>query len=174
MLGLKMKNSFQQCGNTDILRYVLNEFSVFPIFKFKIMLVTKNTLDKLTYRIIGTAIEVQKVVGPGLLEKVYQKCLAKELLLRGIKFQEQVKLRFDYKGEHVDLDLMFDFFVEDLIVVELKATKEFTPLHEAQILGYMKLLRAPKGILINFNTTNIFYQGQRTLVNEFFEKLPDS
>lgn len=149
------------------------EFLGVSNFSFFAMTVTKEYLDKLTYRIIGAAIEVHKVIGPGLLEKVYQKCLARELSLRGIKFQEQVKLPFDYKGEHLDLDLTFDFFVEDLIVVELKATKEFTPLHEAQVLGYMKLLRAPKGILINFNTTNIFYQGQRTLVNEHIERLRD-
>lgn len=152
---------------------VLVRFFDISNFKFSRNNVTKDYLDKLTYRIIGAAIEVHKILGPGLLEKVYQKCLAKELILRGLKFQEQVKLPFEYKGERVDLDLSFDFFVEDLIVLELKATTELIPLHEAQILGYMKLLRAPKGILINFNTTNIFYQGQRTLVNEYFEKLPD-
>lgn len=133
---------------------------------------SKEKLDKLTYNVIGAAIEVHKVLGPGLLEKVYQKCLRKELMLRGINFKEQNKIPFDYKGEKVDLDLIFDFFVEDILVVEIKAVHEFDPLFFAQTMAYMKLLKAPKGLLLNFNTTNIFYGGQKTLVNEYFEELP--
>ncbi|MBD3627450.1 GxxExxY protein [Cyclobacterium sp.] len=132
---------------------------------------SKKYLDKLTFEVIGAAIEVHKILGPGLLEKVYQKCLSRELNLRGINFIEQVKMPFDYKGELIDLDLTFDFYVEDCLVVEIKAAKEFTPIFYAQILGYMKLLSAPKGILINFNVTNVFHEGQKTFVNENYKKL---
>jgi GxxExxY protein len=135
--------------------------------------ISKKYLDKLSYNVIGAAIEVHRILGPGLLEKVYQKCLARELTLRGINFSEQIKMPFDYKGEFVDLDLTFDFYVEETLVVEIKAVQEVTPLFHAQTLAYMKLLKAPKGILINFNVTNIFHHGQKTFVNEYFEMLKD-
>lgn len=137
------------------------------------MEVTKKQLDKLSYNVIGAAIEVHRILGPGLLEKVYQKCLARELTLRGIKFREQVKMPFDYKGEFVDLDLTFDFYIEESLVLEIKAVQEVIPLFHAQTLAYMKLLKAPKGIIINFNVTNIFHHGQKTFVNEYFESLMD-
>lgn len=137
------------------------------------MEISKKYLDKLSYNVIGAAIEVHRILGPGLLEKVYQKCLARELTLRGINFSEQIKMPFDYKGEFVDLDLTFDFYVEETLVVEIKAVQEVTPLFHAQTLAYMKLLKAPKGILINFNVTNIFHHGQKTFVNEYFEMLKD-
>jgi GxxExxY protein len=137
------------------------------------MEISKNYLDKLTYKVIGAAIEVHRILGPGLLEKVYQKCLAKELSLRGVRFKQLNKIPFDYKGEFVDLDLLFDFYIEDILVVEIKAVQEVTPLFHAQTLAYMKLLEAPKRILINFNVTNIFHHGQKTFVNEYFDALPD-
>lgn len=77
------------------------------------------------------------------------------------------------KGEALDADLRCDFLVEDKIVVELKAAEAIAPVHEAQILTYMKLLRKPKGILINFNCPNLFREGQRTYVNEYFRTLPE-
>jgi GxxExxY protein len=135
------------------------------------MVISRKYLDKLTYDVIGAAIEVHRILGPGLLESVYQKCLAREFTLRGINFLEQVKMPFDYKGEFVELDLVFDFYVERCMVVELKAVKEVSPLYHAQTLAYMKLLKAPKGILINFNVTNIFHEGQKTFVNEYYDSL---
>jgi len=75
------------------------------------MELSKKNLDKLSYNVIGAAIEVHRILGPGLLEKVYQKCLARELTLRGINFRELIKMPFDYKGEFVDLDLTFDFYI---------------------------------------------------------------
>lgn len=137
------------------------------------MEISKKQLDKLTYDVIGAAIEVHRILGPGLLEKVYQKCLARELSLRGIKYREQVKMPFDYKGEFVDLDLIFDFYIEELMVLEIKAVQEIIPLFHAQTLAYMKLLKASKGIIKNFNVTNIFHHGQKTFVNEYFESLMD-
>lgn len=134
---------------------------------------TKKFLDDLTYKIIGAAIEVHKDLGPGLLESVYQKCLKQEFFLRELKYSSELFVPVQYKGIEMDTELRCDFLVEDSIVVELKAVDALAPVHEAQILTYMKLLHKPKGILINFNCANLFKEGQRTFVNELFRKLPD-
>ena len=78
----------------------------------------------------------------------------------------------DYKGLELDTELRCDLFIENILPVELKAVEYVLPVHEAQILTYMKLLQAPKGLLINFNVTNIFTEGQRTFVNELYRNLP--
>ena len=135
-------------------------------------MITKKLLDELTYRIIGCAIEVHKQLGPGLLESVYQKCFIQELCLRNLSFVSQVMAPINYKGIVLDADLRLDVLVEDLIIIELKSMEGILPVHEAQLLTYMKLLQKPKGILINFNCTNIFKEGQKTLVNEYFAQLP--
>ncbi|MCO6460162.1 MAG: GxxExxY protein [Saprospiraceae bacterium] len=134
-------------------------------------MMTKNYLDKLTYQIIGSAIEVHKFMGRGLLESVYHQCLKEELLHRKINFQTEMKIPVDYKGKLLDIDFRCDLFVENCIVVELKAVNEMNNVYEAQLLTYMKLLKCPKGILINFNCSNIFNEGQKTFVNEYFNKL---
>lgn len=134
-------------------------------------MITKKYLDDLTYEIIGSAIEVHKIMGRGLLESVYHKCLMEELQHRKINFQTEMKIPVDYKGKILDVDFRCDLFVENTIVVELKAVQEIIPAFEAQLLTYMKLLKCPKGILINFNCSNIFKEGQKTFVNEYFSKL---
>lgn len=134
---------------------------------------TKKFLDDLTYKIISAAIEVHKDLGPGLLESVYQKCLKQEFFLRELKYSSELFVPVQYKGIEMDTELRCDFLVEDSIVVELKAVDALAPVHEAQILTYMKLLHKPKGILINFNCANLFKEGQRTFVNELFRKLTD-
>ena len=134
---------------------------------------SKKILDELTYQIIGSAIEVQKALGPGLLESVYQRCLFHEFRLRNIYFQSQLSVPINYKGLVEVAELRCDFYVDDCICVELKATDAIIPVYEAQLLTYMKLLQSPKGILINFNSTNLFENGQRTFVNELFRSLPD-
>lgn len=135
---------------------------------------TKKYLNDLTYQIIGSAIEVHKVLGPGLLESVYHKCLKQEFNLRKIKFYSEFTVPLNYKGLELDTELRCDFIVEDAIIVELKSVDIIIPIFEAQLLTYMKLLRKPKGILINFNCNNIFKEGQKTFVNEFFRELPES
>lgn len=135
---------------------------------------TKKYLDELTYEIIGCAIEVHKIMGRGLLETVYHQCLKEELLQRNINFVSEIKLPVMYKGKSLDIDFRCDLFIENSIVVELKSVKEIIPIYDAQILTYMKLLQCPKGILINFNCSNIFQQGQKTFVNEYFSALPQS
>lgn len=134
---------------------------------------TKKYLDDLTYEIIGSCIEVHKELGPGLLESIYHKCLKKELRIRGIEFTSELSIPVFYKGDTIDADLKCDLFIENTIVLELKAVDRMLPLYEAQLLTYMKLLEVPKGILINFNVNNIFHDGQKTLVNNYFRLIPD-
>ena len=134
-------------------------------------MITKKYLDDLTYEIIGGAIEVHKLMGRGLLESVYHQCLKEELSHRKINFQTEMKIPVDYKGKTLDIDFRCDLFIENSIVVELKAVNEMNAVYEAQLLTYMKLLKCPKGILINFNCSNIFNEGQKTFVNEYFSKL---
>ena len=128
-------------------------------------MITQKYLDELTYEIIGSAIEVQKALGRGLLESIYHLCIKEELSYRKINFITEMKVP-------VITDFRCDLFIEDCMVVELKTVSEFIPIHEAQLLTYMKLLKAPKGILLNFNSFNIFKVGQKTFVNEYFSKLP--
>lgn len=132
---------------------------------------TKKYLDDLTYQIIGAAIEVHKSIGPGLLESVYHKCLKQEFFERGLSYGSEFLVPVEYKGIEIDADLRCDFLVEDSIVVELKSVELMVPVFEAQLLTYMKLLKKPKGILINFNCFNLLKEGQRTFVNEYFKEL---
>lgn len=134
---------------------------------------TKKYLDELTYQIIGAGIEVHKNIGPGLLESVYHKCLKQEFFLRGLNYKSEFIVPVEYKGIEVEADLRCDFLIENAIVVELKAVDAILPVFEAQLLTYMKLLKIPKGILINFNCANLFKDGQQTFVNEYFRLLPD-
>lgn len=137
------------------------------------MRITKKYINGLSYQIIGAAIEVHKHFGPGLNEKTYHLCLKKELELRKLVVKSELKVTLDYKGLMLDSELRCDLFVEYLIVVELKSVKKLLPVHEAQVITYSKLLKCPKGILINFNVTNIFHEGQKSFVNEYFRDLPD-
>lgn len=136
-------------------------------------MLTKKYIDELTYEIIGSAIEVHKIMGSGLLESVYHECLKEELKLRKINFCTEMKIPVTYKGKNLDIDFRCDLFLENCIIVELKAVNEMKSIFEAQLMTYMKLLKCPKGILINFNCTNIFNDGQNTFVNEYFSKLPN-
>ncbi len=137
------------------------------------MEITKSYLKDLVYRVNGAAIEVHKALGPGLLESVYHKCLKKELSLRGISFQSELVVNINYKGLELDAELRCDLFIEDVLPVELKAVDAIHPIHEAQLMTYMKLLKAPEGLLINFNVTHIFKEGQKTYVNELYRDLTE-
>jgi len=105
----------------------------------------------LTAQIIGGAIEVHKHWGPGLYEEIYEKSLYHELRLRHLGFESQIRLPLIYKGERVGEDLRLDLIVEGKVVVELKTVKALEPIHEAQLLTYMKLTGCRIGLLINFN-----------------------
>ena len=137
------------------------------------MNLTKGYLKDLVYQVNGAAIEVHKSIGPGLLECVYHQCLKKELELRKINFVSELSIPLIYKGHELDSKLRCDLFIEKALVVELKSVTEFSPIYEAQVLSYMNLLSAPIGLLINFNVKNIYYEGQKTLVNEIYSKLKD-
>ena len=133
---------------------------------------TQKEIIQISYNIIGFAIEVHKELGPGLLESIYEKCLAHLLLQNGYKVTRQQSVPLNFRGLNLDCELRFDLMVNDEIIVELKTVEELIPIHEAQLLTYLKLLKKPKGILINFNCTNIFKEGQRTFVTEYFRSLP--
>ena len=133
---------------------------------------TQKYLNELTHTIIGAAIEIHKELGPGLLESIYEKCLMHLLKEKGLQLISQQKVPLNFRGLYLDCDLRFDLLVENAIVVEVKAIDGLLPIHDAQLLTYLKLLEKPKGILINFNCTNIFREGQKTLVTELFAQLP--
>ncbi len=136
-------------------------------------MLTQKYLNELTYDVIGAAIEVHKIMGSGLLESIYHQCMMEELRHRDLNFITELRIPVNYKGKPLDLDFRCDLFVEDCVVVELKSVQEMHPVFDAQLLNYMNLLKAPKGILINFNSTNLFKHGQKTLVNEYFRILPN-
>ena len=110
-----------------------------------------NRLNSITQQIIGAAIAVHKEFGPGLLESVYEVCLMQEMEENGLKVASQVELPLWYKGKLTDKKFRIDLLVEDEIVVELKAVDSLLPIHEAQLLTYMKLTNKHLGLLINFN-----------------------
>jgi GxxExxY protein len=105
----------------------------------------------LTGQIIGAAIDVHRALGPGLLESAYQACLARELTLRGIPYEQEKPLPIEYKGVRLDCGYRLDFLVGGKAVVELKAVDALHPVHEAQVLTYLKLTGCKIGLLINFN-----------------------
>jgi GxxExxY protein len=135
------------------------------------MLITKKYLNDLTYEILGCAIEVHRQLGPGLLERIYEKCLARELAIKGIPYEFQQTVPLCYKGLDLEADLRYDLLIDNLIITEIKSNEGILPVHEAVLLTYMRLLEKPKGIIINFNCTNIFKEGQKTFVNNYFDKL---
>lgn len=136
-------------------------------------MVTKKYLDDLTYEVIGSAIEVHKNIGRGLLESVYHQCMKEELNYKKINFLTELKVPLIYKGKELEADFRCDLFVENCLILELKSILKLNPITEAQLQTYMKLLKAPKGILINFNSSNIFKEGQKTFVNEYFRNLAE-
>jgi GxxExxY protein len=115
-------------------------------------------------KIIGAAIEVHKKLGPGLLESAYEECLCCEMQLRGIEFKRQVPLSLNYKGVVLDCGYRLDLLVEDKVIVELKSIEGLEPIHEAQMLTYLKLRNAWLGLIINFNVI-MLKDGVRRLVN---------
>ncbi len=106
---------------------------------------------EITDKIIGAAIEVHTCLGPGLLESAYQHCLARELTLRGVPYQAEVPLPIEYKGETLECGYRLDLLVADKVIVELKSVETLLPIHEAQLLTYLRLAKRRVGLLINFN-----------------------
>jgi GxxExxY protein len=110
-----------------------------------------NDINNLTSQIIGAAIEVHKALGPGLLESAYEECLCCELGLRNIGYQRQMPIAVQYKGTNLDCGYRLDILVENVIILEIKSCDSLVPIHEAQLLTYLKLTGIKIGLLINFN-----------------------
>src|SRR5262249_16014810 len=107
--------------------------------------------EELTGKIIGAAIEVHKALGPGLVESIYEECLCHELRLRELKFRRQMEIPVIYKGVNLNCGHRLDLLVEDTVVLELKAIERIFPVHEAQLLTYLRMLHKPVGFILNFN-----------------------
>ncbi|NJO90969.1 MAG: GxxExxY protein [Chloroflexia bacterium] len=114
-----------------------------------------ETLNKISYDIIGCAYKVHSELGPGLLESTYEVCLEYELLQKGFKVQKQLALPVIYNNIKLDAGYRIDLLVEDEIIVELKSVEAVAPIHEAQLLTYLKLSGKRLGLLINFNVKNL-------------------
>ncbi|MBF0103279.1 MAG: GxxExxY protein [Desulfobacterales bacterium] len=120
--------------------------------------------DKLSNEIIGAAIEVHRHLGPGLLESAYEECFCKELSIRKIEFERQKKLPVIYKGMNLDCGYRLDIVVKNLVIIELKAVNKIEPIHEAQLLTYLKLTKLKLGLLVNFNVI-LLKNGIKRIVN---------
>jgi GxxExxY protein len=108
--------------------------------------------EALTERVIGAAIAVHQTLGPGLLESAYEACLCAELAEMGMAFERQLPLKLTYKGTVVDCGYRMDLVVEDKVLLELKSVDKLLPIHEAQLITYLKLSGLRTGLLMNFNT----------------------
>ena len=121
-------------------------------------------LNRITEAIIGAAIEVHKALGPGLLESAYEACLSYELMQRGYKVMQQVALPLVYKEAKLDCGYRLDLFVNDAVIVEIKSVESLAPIHEAQLLSYLRLADCKIGLLINFNV-KLLKNGVKRFVN---------
>jgi len=129
----------------------------------------KDRLDSITRRIIGAAIEVHRRLGPGLLESAYEACLAYELRQLAFKIEQQKPLPFVYKDVKLDCGYRLDLVVEDSVIVEVKAIEQLAPIHDAQLMSYLRLSGKTVGLLINFHV-RVLKNGLKRIVNDF----PDS
>lgn len=127
-----------------------------------------RSFDDLTDKVIGACIEIHQAIGPGLLESAYEECLCHELSLAGLKFERQKALSVRYKDVQLDCGYRLDLVVEGRLVIELKTVEHLLPIHEAQLLTYLKLSGLPLGLLVNFNVPRL-KDGLKRMVN----RLPD-
>jgi len=127
---------------------------------------TKEAYNKLSKQILDASLTVHKEMGPGLLESVYESCLFQELSLRNIEVKSQVFLPLHYKGVELNKDFRIDMLVENEIIIELKAVDTILPVHEAQIISYLKLADKKLGFLINFNVP-LIKDGFRRFINGY-------
>ena len=123
-------------------------------------------MDRLSRVILESCIEVHREMGPGLLESIYEQCLAHELTIRRISFQQQVPLQLNYKGYQISRDLRIDLLIENQVIVELKSVEMLLPVHTAQIISYLKLADKSLGFLVNFNVP-VLKEGFHRYVNNF-------
>lgn len=131
---------------------------------------TQRTTNELTEAIIGAAIEVHRTLGPGLLETAYSQCLCRELSIQGIPFARELRCPVEYKGVHLDCGYRVDLLVDSRVVVEVKAVESLLPIHEAQVLTYLRIGGWHVGLLINFSV-DVLKNGLRRFVLNFKEEL---
>ena len=122
--------------------------------------------DQITEQIIGSCIRIHRKLGPGLLESAYEECLCYELSKAGLTFQRQVGLPVQYESIRLDCGYRIDLIVDNRVIVELKAVEKMLPIHEAQLLTYLKLAKISVGLLINFNVP-ILKAGVKRMVNHY-------
>jgi GxxExxY protein len=125
-----------------------------------------RSFDELSEKVIGACIEIHRHLGPGLLESAYEECLCHELSLAGVKFERQKTLPVSYKSVKLDCGYRLDVVLEGSLIVELKTVDQLLPIHEAQLLTYLKLSGISLGLLINFNVPTL-KQGLKRIVNNF-------
>lgn len=129
--------------------------------------------NEITEQVIGAAIEVHRALGPGLLESAYESCLAAELVQRGLQIERQKTLPVIYRDARIDCGYSLDLLVEGRVVVEVKAVDKLAPIHDAQVISYLRLSGCRVGLLVNFNVL-LLKDGLRRLVNDFSDPLPSS
>lgn len=125
-------------------------------------------VNEISKHVIGAAIDVHRILGPGLLESAYEACLCHELELRNIRFARQADIPVEYKGVNLECGYRIDLLVEDKIIVELKSVEKLMPIHDAQLLSYLKLTGCTVGLLINFNVP-VLKQGVRRKVLNYVD-----
>jgi len=138
-----------------------------PLQKQKVAAIKVQRFDdinELTGEVLGAAIEVHRTLGPGLLESAYEECLCRELQLRNIPFEKQKPLPIEYKGVKLDCGYRLDVVVDGKLILELKACESLEPIHEAQLLTYLKLTHIKVGLLINFHVPSV-KDGIKRIVN---------
>jgi GxxExxY protein len=131
-------------------------------------MITKAEYDALAETIIGAAIEVHKELGPGLHESVYECCMIAELRNKGVNVEQQKRLPVFYKGQRLEKEFILDILVEDAIILELKAVEALHPIHEVQLLTYLKLAQKKLGLLINFHAHRLKEGGIKRRINGYF------
>ncbi|MFH1896741.1 MAG: GxxExxY protein [Candidatus Desantisbacteria bacterium] len=123
-------------------------------------------INQITEKIIGAAIEIHRTLGPGLLESAYEECLCYELSMAGLHFRRQVELPVIYKGIKLDCGYRMDILIEEKVVAELKTVEKLLPIHEAQLLTYLKMMDKRIGLLINFNVS-VLKDGIKRIAHNF-------
>jgi GxxExxY protein len=130
------------------------------------MIMVELSLNELSSQVIAACIEVHKHLGPGLLESAYEECLSYELRERHLSFARQQPLPIVYKGVHLDCGYQMDIVVGGKVILELKSVEKLLPIHEAQLLTYLKLTNLSLGLLINFNVP-VLIHGVKRMVNKY-------
>jgi GxxExxY protein len=124
----------------------------------------EHSINPISERVIGAAIEVHRQLGPGLLESTYHTCLCRELELRHISYQSEVDLPLEYKGARITKGYVIDLLVEDSLIIEIKSVEKLLPIHTSQLLTYLRLQKLTSGLLINFNVHILFHGLKRILI----------